>query len=207
MIWMVRTLGVACLLLSTSALAAASDECELDGMMRDNRVEMDKMAVGIYDTNVAKPIGKAIESAPTVKEASCLPMLDALDTLMRMRIPSMGGAMGAVMTQLRDMACEMANSYLTQLSNQAQINVSDPLGVASVGIGANTNGNGGVDVDTYDFGEVVKDAATSAAGGVLNGARGEAGKVVNQLPNAPQNRTPRIDNTVRKEVNSAINGL
>jgi hypothetical protein len=207
MIWMVRALGVACLLLSTSALAAASDECELDGMMRDNRVEMDKMAVGIYDNNVAKPIGKAIESAPTVKETSCLPMLDSLDTLMRVRIPSMGGAMGAVMTQIRDMACEKANSYLTQLSNRAQINVSDPLGVASVGIGANTNGNGGVDVDQYDFGEVVKDAATSAAGGVLNGVRGEAGKVVNQLPNAPQNRTPRIDNTVRKEVNSAINGL
>lgn len=207
MIWMVRTLGVACLLLSTSALAAASDKCELDAMMSDSRVEMDKIAVGIYDTNVAKPIGKATESAPKVKEASCLPMLDTLDTLMRMRIPSMGGAMGAIMTRIRDMACEMANDYLTQLSNQAQINVSDPLGVASIGIGANTNGNGGVVVDQYDFGEVVKDAATSAVGGALSGARGEAGKIVNQLPNAPQNRTPRIENTVRKEVNSAINGL
>lgn len=207
MIWMARTLGVACLLLSTNLLAATSDECELDGMMRDNRVAMDKMAVGIYDTNVAKPIGKAIESAPTVKEASCLPMLDALDTLIRMRIPSIGGAMGSIMTQIRDMACKMANDYLTQLSSQAQINVSDPLGIASVGIGANTNGNGGVDVEQYDFGEVVKDAATNAAGGVLSGARGDAGKLINQLPNGPQNRTPRIENTIRKEVNSAIKGL
>ncbi|WP_326430283.1 hypothetical protein VQ574_21410 (plasmid) [Stutzerimonas frequens] len=202
-----RTVGVACLLLSANALAAASDECELDGMMRETRIEMDKMAVGIYDTNVAKPVGKAIESAPTVKDAACLPILDSLDTLMRMRIPSIGGAMGAIMTQIRTMACKMANSFLSQLASKAQINVSDPLGIASVGIGAETGGDGGVAVETYDISEVAKDAAMGAIKDKLNSKRGDAGKLLNQLPNGPQNRTPRIESTIRQEVNSAIKGL
>ncbi|MDU4254471.1 hypothetical protein [Pseudomonas sp.] len=204
---LIRVAGVGLFFAATGAMAGTSGDCELDQMMTSARQEMDKMAVGIYDTNVSKPMSTATSSAPTVKDASCLPILDQLDQLMRMRIPSMGGAMGGIMTKIRDMACSTANGYLKQLSNRAQINVSDPLGVASVGIGATTDGSGGIQTDTYDFGKVVEDAATSATGTVLSGAKSQAGQVVNQLPGGVQNRTPRVETEVRKGVNDAINGL
>lgn len=208
MTWCSKACGLLLLMASAAVSAApAADDCEIDEMMRAARVEMDKMAVGIYDNNVAKPIGAATEAAPNVKDASCLPMLDTLDGLLRMRIPSIGGAMSGIMSKVRDMACDMANGYLEQLANRAQVNVSDPLGVVSIGVGATTGTDGGISVEEYDFGKVVEDAAINSAGSVIKGSGNEARQVINQLPNGVQNRTPRIESTVRQEVNSAINGL
>lgn len=196
------------LMASAFTAQAASDECEIDKIMRDNRVQMDKMAVGIYENGVRKPIESAIKSAPTVKDASCLPMLDKLDMLMRMRIPSIGGALGGLMTKIMDMACDMANSYLESMANSVQIGYSDPLGIASVGIGGTTGGDGGMQVDEYDLGEVVEDAAMGAVGSAVGGAvRGNASDLRKNLPTGPVDRAPRIENTVRQEVNGAINGL
>lgn len=204
---LMQALG-ACVLMGMAALAnAADDDCELDNMMRDARVQMDKMAVGIYENRVAKPMNSAIKSAPTVKEASCLPMLDTLDMLMRMRIPSMGGMMGGVMTMIGDMACEMANSFLEDSVNSVQIGYSDPLGVASFGIGG-TTGQGGQQVETYDISKVVQDAAVNQIKGAAGSAvRGSAGDLRNKLPTGPVDRTPSIDRTINSEVRGAINGL
>ena len=188
--------------------AQANDECVIDKLMRDNRVAMDKMAVGLYENGVKKPILDAIDSAPDVKDASCLPMLDQLDTLMRMRIPSIGGAMGGLMTKIMDMACDMANSALEGMVNSVQIGYSDPLGIASVGIGGTTGGDGGMQVEEYDLTEVVGDAVMSGAGSAIGGAvRGGVGDLKNQLPTGPTNRQPSLDSTVRQEVRGAINGL
>lgn len=192
-----------------SALSAqASEECVIDDLMRQNRVAMDKMAVGLYENGVKKPVTKAIDSAPDVKDASCLPMLDQLDTLMRMRIPSIGGAMGGLMTKIMDMACDMANSALEGLANSVEIGYSDPLGIASVGIGGTTKGDGGMEVERYDISEVIGDAVMDGAGSAIGGAvRGGVGDLKNQLPTGPSNRRPSFDNTIRQEVKGAINDL
>ncbi|MCF6783410.1 hypothetical protein [Stutzerimonas stutzeri] len=202
-----KVLGATALLLG-ALNAQAADECVIDQLMRDNRVAMDKMAVGLYENGVKKPVNQAIESAPDVKEASCLPMLDQLDTLMRMRIPSMGGAMGGLMTKIMDMACDMANGALEQLANSVEIGYSDPLGIASVGIGGTTGGDGGLEVERYDISEVIGDAVMQEAGSAMGGAvRGGVGDLKNQLPTGPTNRQPNIESTIRQEVKGAINGL
>jgi hypothetical protein len=190
-----------------AAAVAEDDTCIIDQVMKDNRVAMDKMAAGIYETNVNKPMKTAIESAPSVKDAACLPMLDTLDTLIRLRIPSIGGVMGGFMTKIRDMACSMANSYLENLANKAQFNYSDPLGVASVGIGGNTNGTGGTQVENYDLSKVVEDQATTIIKQKVQQGTSETNSAINQLPVGPTNRTPHIDNTIRNGMNDALNGL
>ena len=195
-------LGAALWGAASGAFAFTDDECELDSMMNERRIQLDKMAVGIYENNVTKPIGAAIESAPTVKDASCLPMLDTLDMLMRMRIPSMGG----IMTKIADMACSAANSYLSNMANSVQIGYSDPYGIASVGVGGSTNG-GGTQVDSYDVGDVAARVAENAARAAMNKGTSEAGQVVRQLPSGAQNRTRSVESRANSEVNSAINGL
>ncbi|MBA1280237.1 hypothetical protein [Stutzerimonas stutzeri] len=203
-----RCLIAATLLMGAVTAQAASDECVIDKMMRDNRVAMDKMAVGLYENGVKKPVNAAIDSAPNVKDASCLPMLDQLDTLMRMRIPSIGGAMGGLMTKIMDMACDMANSYLEQMANSVEIGYSDPLGIASVGIGGTTGGDGGAQIEEYDLSEVVGDAVMDSVGSAAGGAvRNSVGDLKNKLPTGPTNRQPQIDSTIRQEVKGAINGL
>lgn len=199
-------LGAALWGAASGAFAFTDDECELDSMMNERRIQLDKMAVGIYENNVTKPIGAAIESAPTVKAASCLPVLDKLDALMRMRIPSMGGVMGGIMTKIADMACSAANSYLSNMANSVQIGYSDPYGIASVGIGGSTNG-GGTQVETYDVAEVAARVAENAARAAMNKGSSEAGQVVRQLPSGAPNRTQSIESRANSEVNSAINGL
>lgn len=203
----IQALG-ACVLMGFAVFAsAADDDCDLDNMMRDARVQMDKMAVGIYENGVGKPMNEAIKSAPSVKDASCLPMLDKLDMLMRMRIPSVGGMMGGVMTMIRDMACDMANSFLESAASSVQIGYSDPLGIASVGIGG-TTGQGGQQVETYDIGKVVQDAAINQIKGAAGSAvRSGAGELRNSLPTGPVDRAPSIDRTINNEVRGAINGL
>lgn len=192
---------------SASAQSSADDECKIDEILKENRVAMDAMAAGVFEQSVSKPVGSAIESAPKVKDASCLPMLDALDSMMRLRIPSTGMAAGALLTRLRDMACNMANTYLERMANGMNFNISDPLGVASVGVGATTDGSSGVQTETYDFGEVV-------GGAIMQEVKKEASQVgnsaaqsaINSLPGSVD-RTPRIESTVRDEVRGVINGL
>lgn len=198
----------ACVLMGVAVLAnAADDECELDNMMRDARVQMDKMAVGIYENSVTKPMNTAIKSAPSVKTASCLPMLDTLDMLMRMRIPSMGGLLGGVMTMIRDMACDMANSFLEDTVNGIQISYSDPLGVASIGIGG-TTGEGGSQIESYDISKVIQDAAINQIKDVAGSVVKEGSdKLRDQLPTGPVDRTPRIESTINNELKGALNGL
>lgn len=192
------------------ATGADSSECIIDEMMEQNRIAMDKMAVGIYEANVTKPMEQAIEAAPTVKEASCLPILDTLDGLMRLRLPSFGAIAGGLMAKLRSMACKMANDFLADLKNRASFNISDPLGVASVSIGA-TNENGGVEVERYDMTKVIQDAATKAVTDkVKQEARkltNESSKAIRDLPMGPQNRAPRVENAVNSDIKEAINGL
>lgn len=189
------------------AATVVDDTCIIDTVMKDNRVQMDKMVAGIYDTNVNATMKKAIESAPSVKDAACLPMLDTFDTLIRMRIPSLGGVLGGFMTKIRDMACNMANKYLEDLANRAQFNYSDPLGVASVGIGGTTNGNGGTKVDEYDLSKVVEDSATSVIKQKVQQGTNETNSAINNLPLGPTNRTPRVENTINNGIKDAINGL
>ena len=203
------TVAVALGLTFSTALAsaaAADDGCIIDTVMKDNRVNMDKMVAGIYKANVSDQMAKAVDAAPSVKDASCLPMLDTLDALIRMRIPSIGGIMGGLMTKIRDMACNMANSYLEQIAAKAQFNFSDPLGIASIGIGA-TNGVGGTQTSTYDLSKVVEDAATKIAKDKIRQGTNETNSIINSLPAGPSNRVPRAETTIPNAMMDSVNGL
>jgi hypothetical protein len=189
--------------LSFAVHAASTVDCDLDNVMKTQRQKMDELSLKVYD----EYMGKTIKNAPTAKDASCLPALDALDALIRLRIPSVGGAMGAIFTKVRDMACTAANNYIQSVANQAQFNVSDPIGIVGVGVGGTTDGTGGLQTDQYDFGKVVENAASSAAGSVISGAKGNATQIIKGIPSSPANRTPRVENTIRNEVNDAIKGL
>jgi len=195
--------SLVCAVMSSHAFAASDVDCDIDDMMKDNRIALDKMTTGIYE----RTMGKAIESAPTVKDASCLPILDTLDSLIRLRIPSIGGAMGGLLAKIRDMACKAANGFLEQLASKATYNISDPLGVVSAGVGLD-NGAGGTQIEQYDMGEIVEKAATDAITGAGSGkVQGKVNEVLNKMPSGPADRIPRPENTIRNEINGAINGL
>lgn len=202
----------ACFVLPVHSVQAASTEptdsaCDIDDMMTANVKKMDEMAVGIYKRNLEEPIAKQIETAPTVKDASCLPILDTLDTLLRLRIPSTGALMSGIMAKIRDMACKYANDFIGSIVGKLQYNISDPYGIASVGIGA-TTGPGGVQKETYDFGKVVQDQVAQAASSKAKELMREKTKdLANQLPNAASDRTPRVETTIGNAVKDGINGL
>jgi hypothetical protein len=202
----------ACLFLPVHYVQAESitptdTPCDIDDMMTKNRQEMDKMAVGIYKVNLEEPIARQIETAPTVKDASCLPILDTLDTLLRMRIPSTGAMMSGVMAKIRSMACKYANDFISGIVGKLQYNISDPYGIASVGVGA-SNGSGGTKVETYDFGAVVADQVASAAASKARElAREQTRDITSQLPSGADNRTPRVEREIGNVVKDGMNGL
>lgn len=202
----------ACFVLPVHSVQAASAEptdsaCDIDDMMTANVKKMDEMAVGIYKRNLEEPIAKQIETAPTVKDASCLPILDTLDTLLRMRIPSTGGLMSGIMAKIRDMSCKFANDFIAGVVGKLQYNISDPYGIASVGVGAST-GPGGVEKETYDFGKIVQDKVASAAAAKARELQREQTKeITSQLPSGSSDRTPRVENTVGGIVKDGFDGL
>jgi hypothetical protein len=176
-------------------------------MMDANRLKMDQMSVGIYKANLQDPISQQIESAPTVKDASCLPILDTLDTLIRLRIPSLGGALGGLMAKIRDMACKYANDFIASVVKSANYNISDPYGIASAGIGGTTTG-GGVDVKPYDFGEIVQKAVTRAATDkALELSREAVSSTKKSIPSSTSDRIPSIQSTANGAASGILNGL
>lgn len=196
----VKALFGALILIAPMCVWAASDiDCDIDTSMNTALSNMNKATTAQIQNNV----GKAIESAPKVKDASCLSVLDNLDSLIRMRVPSVGGAMSGILTKIRDMACDMANSYLQSVADRATTGISDPYGVVGVSVGATTSG-GGSSIETYDLGSVVGQAAANAGKNVI---QGQANQVLNSIPSGPSNRTPRIEDTVNTAVNGALNGL
>ncbi|NNB34026.1 hypothetical protein [Pseudomonas fragi] len=189
------------------SVTTTDSACDIDDMMTANVRKMDEMAVGIYKKNLEVPIANQIETAPNVKDASCLPILDTLDTLLRMRIPSTGALMSGIMAKIRDMSCKFANDFISGIAGKLSYNISDPYGVASIGVGA-TNGSGGVQTETYDFGAIVADkVADAAAAKAREISREQTKAVTNSLPNAASDRTPRIENTIDKGVKDAMDGL
>jgi hypothetical protein len=200
---------VACVAFPHQPVYAAPTDgaCDIDDMMDANRKKMDEMAVTEYDNNLSKPMAKMIESAPTVKDASCLPILDTMDSLIRLRIPSLGGAMGGLMAKIRDMACKYANDFIASVVGKLQYNVSDPMGIASAGIGG-SSGPGGVDVERYDFSKIVSDQVQQVAKEkAMEYAREGAGKARDSLPNPANDRTPRVDTQIKNGLKDSLNGL
>jgi len=189
--------------------AAPTDEsCDVDEMMEANRKKMDEMAVGIYEQNLQKPMAAMIESAPNVKDASCLPILDTMDTLVRLRIPSLGALMGGLMAKIRDMACKFANDFIASVVTKFKYNVSDPYGIASVGVGGTADGSGGTQVERYDFGKVVSDAVAQAAQKKAAEYAKEGSKgVLNQIMSPTNNRTPRVESSVKQGVDDVFKNL
>lgn len=200
---------VACVALPHQVVYAAPTDgaCDIDEMMDANRKKMDEMAVTEFDNNLTKPMAKMIESAPSVKDASCLPILDTMDSLIRLRIPSLGAMMGGLMAKIRDMACKYANEYIASVVGKLQYNVSDPMGIASVGIGA-SNGSGGVQVERYDFSKVVSDQVQQVAKQkAMEYAREGVGNATKYLPNPASDRTPRVDSQIKNGLKDSLNGL
>lgn len=201
---------VSCAVPHSHAWAGVTDQpCDIDSMMDANRVTMDQMAVGIYKKNLQDPMAAQIESAPTVKDASCLPILDTMDTLIRLRIPSTGALLGGLMAKIRDMACKYANDFIAGVVTKLNYNVSDPYGVVSLGAGASTDGKGGVQTTQYDFSKVVSDAVQDVARQKTLEYTSEASSAARTaLPSPTSDRTTRtLQNNVSTGLKDAINGL
>jgi hypothetical protein len=190
------------------ATVLGDENCDVDDLMTSNRQKMDEMSVGIYKTNLQTPISAQIENAPSVKDAACLPILDTLDSLIRLRIPSTGSLLGGLMAKIRDMACKYANDYIASVTSSLKFNVSDPYGIASVGVGATTGSTTGTQVEAYDFSKVVADAVANAASQKANEISREAARTTaTSIPGAANDRTPRIDTSVSNAIKDATNGL
>ena len=201
---------VACVALPHQPVYAAPTDsaCDIDEMMNNNRKKMDEMAVNEYDNNLSKPMAKMIETAPNVKDASCLPILDTMDTLLRMRIPSLGSVMGGLMAKIRDMACKYANDFIASVVGKFQYNISDPMGIASIGIGGTTDGSGGTQIERYDFSKIVSDQVQQVAKEkAMEYAREGAGKARDYLPNPTNDRTPRVESQIKNGLKDSLNGL
>ncbi|WP_219096308.1 hypothetical protein [Pseudomonas sp. UMAB-40] len=201
---------VACVAFPYQPVYAAPTDgaCDIDEMMTSNRKKMDELARNEYENNLSKPMAKMIESAPTVKDASCLPILDTMDTLIRLRIPSLGALMGGLMAKIRDMACKYANDFIASTVGKLQYNISDPMGIASVGIGGTTDGTGGTQVERYDFSKVVSDQVQQVAKEkAMEYAREGVGNATKYLPNPASDRTPRVDSQIKNGLKDSLNGL
>ncbi len=189
-----------CSFQAQASASGADAECDVDVAMRQTNERMKELTNSGFDNNRNEVI-----NAPTVKDASCLPIFDDLDGLIRVRVPDFGGA-GGIMSKVRAYACKMADGVIRQAASRATASVGDPYGVVSVGVGS-TTGEGGVQTETYDIGKVVEQAATGAIGQGGSVIRGEAGAVVNEIPRGPIDRRPSIEGTIRNGANDAIKGL
>lgn len=192
---------------SGSSLAYA-DECAVDSQMKAMLKAVNANENKMIDNGVEKPVKGAIKNID-VKEGSCLPVLDAFDTLMRMRIPSIGGMLGGFFQMIKDLACEFANDFLEEEINGLNLSVGDPYGIVSVGIGGNTNGEGGLVTESYDIGAVVKDAAVDAITGAVSDKVGgiNGGGSFSSGISGPQDRIPRVEDTINSGVRDAFKGL
>lgn len=185
---------------------AKEGECYIDdsmnAMLKAVNASEDKMI-----EDVAKKTTEVIRDVD-VKKGSCLPALDAFDALLRMRIPSIGGVMGGFFKMIKDMACAAANDFLEKEINGIDITVGDPYGVIKVGVGGTTGGNGGVDVDDYDLGGIVTDAAVDAIGGAIKDKVSGSGiGGITSGISGPQDRIPKVEDTINDGVRDAIKGL
>lgn len=185
---------------SAATTTTGSDTCEIDEIMRNNRIGMDEKAIAILDGQVTSPIEQDIDSAPSVKDSVCI---DDIGVLLSSTLPTFGDLFGGVMDKLKKAACNAANSFLQGLAQRSKMNVSDPFGIAQVGIGATTNGQSGMQTSTYDLGNSVEQATQSAINQQVNTARNSIGG----LPTNNPNRLPNAGNAVGDAVKNAIKGL
>lgn len=193
--------------LSMPALAltgTTSDPCDVDTNMEATAKAAADRSEAQYGTEDA-----VVASAPTVKDASCLPSLDQLDGLLRGRIPDFSGP-GGILTKVGDAACKFADGAIKTIAGKAKYSIGDPYGIASVGIGATTDGESGVQTETYDIGKVVERTATGVVRGVGGTIRGEATGAMRDIPKGPIDRKPAIQGTIQgagSGVTDAIKGL
>lgn len=183
----------------------ARDSCDIDSDMLVMLAGMNKSEDKIIEQGVKKPVSKAIGKID-VKKGSCLPALDAFDTLMRMRMPSFGAMLGGFFQIIKDMACEFANDFIEDQINSVDLNVGDPYGIFNIGIGGTTYGNGGITTETYDVSQVVSEAAMNAVTNAVSGQIGGIGGIGSGIT-GPKDRIPRIENTIGNGVRDAFKGL
>lgn len=193
--------------LSVSA-SNAKDECAIDQNLRAMLKAVNANEEKLIERSVEKPVKDVIRNVD-VKKGGCLPALDAFDALMRMRIPSIGSMMGGFFNMIKKMACEFANDFIEQEINGFDLSIGDPYGIVSVGIGGTTNGDGGLVTDDYDIGKMASDAAVDAVTGAVKDAVGgvTGGKSFSSGISGPQDRIPRIEDTINDGVRDAFKGL
>ena len=193
--------------LSVSA-SNAKDECAIDQNLKAMLKAVNANEEKLIEKSVEKPVKDVIRNVD-VKKGGCLPALDAFDALMRMRIPSIGSMMGGFFNMIKKMACEFANDFIEQEINGFDLSIGDPYGIVSVGIGGTTNGDGGLVTDDYDIGKMASDAAVDAVTGAVKDAVGgvTGGKSFSSGISGPQDRIPRIEDTINDGVRDAFKGL
>ena len=193
--------------LSVSA-SNAKDECAIDKNLKAMLKAVNANEEKLIEKSVEKPVKDVIRNVD-VKKGGCLPALDAFDALMRMRIPSIGSMMGGFFNMIKKMACEFANDFIEQEINGFDLSIGDPYGVINVGIGGTTNGDGGLVTDEYDIGKMASDAAVDAVTGAVKDAVGgvTGGKSFSSGISGPQDRIPRIEDTINDGVRDAFKGL
>lgn len=191
-----------------SAPIASADECAVDDRMLKTLKAVNKNEERMIKSGVEQPVGAVIRNID-VKKGSCLPALDAFDGLMRMRIPSLKAMAGNIIQMIKGMACNFANEFIENEINGFDLSIGDPYGIVSVGISGTTNGDGGLVTESYDVGEIAKDAAIDAITGIVRdktGNIGSGGSFSSQV-SGPKDRIPRVEDSINDGVRDAFKGL
>lgn len=181
-----------------------ADPCEVDTNMAATAKAAADRSEAQYATE-----DEVVTAAPKVKDASCLPTLDALDGLIRAQIPGFGGG-GGLLTKVKDAACKFADGAIKTIAGKAKYSVGDPYGIASVGIGATTDGESGIKKEEYDVTEVIERTATGVVRGVGGEIRSEATGAMRDIPRGPIDRKPAVNGAIKdagQGVTDAIKGL
>lgn len=202
-----RLKGVGLTVLLTACMAIplqvmANGSCpELDRSMRESLENISKADVKIIEDGVEQA-SMGMIGGMDVKSGACLPILDMLDGLIRMRTP-MVPDFSQIFAMIADMACGVANDYIEDTVNSlGNMSIGDPYGITGISAGVSTDGSGGMSHEEYDIGSQI-------SGAVVDGLESQARGMTDKMKVEPPvlDRAPRNTNQVGEGVRDAIKGL
>ncbi len=189
---------------SFPSMVHAKDECILDGRMRDRMEALNKAEIGLLEGQLeaAQEVADDID----IKEGTCMPVLKQIDNLISMRLPTFGGGWAAMIDKIKSMACKFADDYVREQVESIDISYEDPYGITKVGVGGSTTG-GGVNMEEYDLGGEIADAAMEAAQQEAKARANSTGKIGDSISGPKDRRRGTVKGKVDGSVRDAFKGL
>lgn len=185
---------------------AHANECILDERMRDRMASLNKAETELIEGQMES--AETVADEVDVKKGACMPVLEQIDKLISMRLPTFGGSWAGILDKIKDAACKFADDYVKDQIESVDISYEDPYGITKVGIGGTTSG-GGVVMDEYDLGGQVTDAAMEAVKSEIGSMSNSTGKIGDSI-SGPRNRSSgsgSVGSKVGEEVRDAFKGL